>query len=164
MDTLYLLVKFVHVVAVVIWLGGRLALAVVTARLARADDAATLIAVRRQSQGFGHVVVGPAAGVTMRAGLGMVGRVGFGVATVWVVWGMIAIIASIVLGAVPIRRAGAALDDLAAANAGDPRFAAFQRRLTLLSLVPRQSGDLALGRLGHGLQTDGVITPSGGTS
>src|SRR5829696_9159213 len=35
MDTLYLLLKVVHIAAVIIWLGGLLALGVITARLAR---------------------------------------------------------------------------------------------------------------------------------
>ena len=135
MDTFYLLMKVVHIVVVITWLGGLLALGIVTARLARSGDVAGFAVLRRQSLFFGQSVVGPAASVTLLAGGAMVARAGFGFTTLWVLWGVVGIIASIVLGAFPIRRTGEAVDALATAAPGDPRLRALQSRLATLSAI-----------------------------
>ena len=135
MDTLYLPLKFVHIAAVVIWIGGLLALGVVTARLARGGDAAGFAALRRQSQFFGQSVVAPATVVTLLAGGAMVARVGFGFTTLWVLWGVVGIVVSLLLGAFPIRRTGEAVDTLASTTPHDPRLSALQSRLATLSAI-----------------------------
>jgi uncharacterized membrane protein len=132
MDALYLLLKFVHIAAVVVWIGGLLALAVITARLARAGEGDALAAMRRQNRFFGQAVVGPAGGVALLAGLAMVGQAGWGFGSLWVVWGLVGFVVSMLLGAVPIRRAGEAVDALAP---DDPRLAPLQSRLATLSAV-----------------------------
>lgn len=135
MDTLYLLLKFVHIAAVVVWIGGLLALGVVTARLARGGEGAALAAMRRQNRFFGQAIVGPAGVVTLLAGLVMVGRAGWGFNSLWVAWGLVGIVVSLLLGAFPIRRAGEAVDALADTAPDDPRLAGLQSRLATLSAI-----------------------------
>jgi uncharacterized membrane protein len=135
MDALYLTLKFVHVAAVIVWLGGLLALGVVTARMARGGDTAGFAALRRQSQFFGQSIVAPASLVTLLAGGVMVARAGFGFTSLWVVWGVVGIVASLLLGAFPIRRTGEAVDALASDVPDDPHLIGLQNRLAVLSAV-----------------------------
>lgn len=135
MFTWYNLFKFLHVVAVVVWIGGLVAVGVLTARLARAEDRAVFAAVARQSRFFGAAVLGPTAGVALLAGFAMIGVSGLGF-PLWVVWGIGAVVLSVALGATLIRRAGEALGErLAAAAPGDPGVRALQRRLATLNAV-----------------------------
>ena len=59
MDSLYLLLKFLHVAAVIIWVGGVFSLAVLNARIARLGDPAVQAAMGRQSEVFGRTISVP---------------------------------------------------------------------------------------------------------
>src|ERR671915_546170 len=98
MDTLYLLLKFVHVLAVAVWIGGVVALVILNARLARVGDAAVSAALGMQSEFFGRSVLGPAMVITLLAGLGMTGVARFPFSTPWIAWGIIGLVLSIAVG------------------------------------------------------------------
>lgn len=135
MDTVYTLFKFLHIVGAIVWIGGVVAVSIISARIAREQDGAVLAAVSRQSRFYGMAVVGPAAGVTLLAGIVMIAISGLGV-PLWVIWGFAAIIVSMALGATLIRRAGEELSNVAATAApGDPRQLALQQRLTTLNII-----------------------------
>jgi len=102
MYTAYTLSKFLHIVGAIIWIGGVTAVSVINARLAREQDYSTLAAMTRQSRFFGAAIVGPAAFITLIAGIVMVAVSGLG-APLWVIWGFAAIVLSIALGASFIR-------------------------------------------------------------
>jgi uncharacterized membrane protein len=130
----YTLLKFLHVAAAIVWLGGAGALAVLTARLAGEPDRAALAALLRHGAAYGRAVVGPAAIVTLVAGMAAAARAGVGFGTPWLAWGFVGIVGSLLLTALPIRRAAAELGRLAAgAGPGDPRLDATRRRLTALN-------------------------------
>lgn len=127
--------KFLHIVAIVVWIGGVVAVGVLNARFARREAASVLAAVARQSRFVGAFVIGPAALTALVAGIVMmyVSHVGF---TLWIVWGIVAMILSIALGATVLRRAGTQLSErVAAADSGDPHVALLERRLALWSAV-----------------------------
>lgn len=136
MDTLYLLLKFVHVTAVIVWVGGVVALAVLNARLGRAGDAAAIAALGQQSEGFGRTVIGPAMGIALIAGLWMAGQFHIPFTSLWIVWGLVGFVAFIGLGVIAMGRAGAELATLARSGSADAsRVAALRRRLSLLSAL-----------------------------
>jgi uncharacterized membrane protein len=135
MDTLYTPFKFLHILGAIVWIGGVIAVNIINVRVAREKEPSLLASLARQSSFFGAAVLGPAAGVTLLAGIVMIAVSGLGV-PLWVIWGLAAIVVSIGLGATLIRRAGGALSEAATvAKPGDQRVPALQRRLATLNLV-----------------------------
>ncbi|MDQ3695162.1 MAG: DUF2269 domain-containing protein [Chloroflexota bacterium] len=136
MNTVYLLLKFLHIAAAIVWIGGTFTLAVLNARVGRTGDAAAIAALGRQSEFFGRVAIGPAMAVILIAGLVMVaqGRISFG--SVWIIWGLAGVLVSGAISGAGIGRAAAALAELRS-NAGpdDPRVIALQGRLMTLNVI-----------------------------
>jgi len=134
MESLYLWLKFVHVAAVAVWVGGIFALTVLNARLARVGEPAAVAALGQQSEAFGRTVIGPAMGVVLIAGLWMAGQFGIPFNSLWIVWGLAGFVVFILLGVVALGRTGAELGALArAAGPDNPRVAALRQRISVLS-------------------------------
>jgi uncharacterized membrane protein len=136
MDTLYLLLKVLHIIAAIVWIGGVFTLAVINARASRSEDAAVMAALGRQSEFFGRVAIGPAMAVILVAGLVMVGqsRISFG--SLWIIWGLVGVIGSGAISGVGIGRTAAALAELrASASADDPRISTIRGRLVTLNVI-----------------------------
>jgi putative membrane protein len=134
MESLYLWLKFVHVAAVAVWVGGVFALTVLNARLARAGEPAAVAALGQQTEAFGRTVIGPAMAIVLIAGLWMAGQFGIPFTDLWIVWGLVGWVAFVVLGVVALGRTGAELGELArTAGAGDPRVAGLRQRIAVLS-------------------------------
>jgi hypothetical protein len=130
----YTLLKFVHVTAVIVWVGGVVALAILNARVGRRGDRTTLAVLAGESAFYGRAVVGPAIGVAVAAGLAMVAVAHLRVATLWISWGMVGVVGFLVIGAASSGRAGAELGRLAAAAPSDEsRVRVLQRRLAVLT-------------------------------
>jgi uncharacterized membrane protein len=131
----YNVFKFLHIIGAIVWIGGVITAAIINAMVARAEDRAVLAALARQSRLHGAIVLGPAAGLTLIAGIVMIAVSGLGV-PLWVIWGFAAIVISMALGATVIRRAGEELSQLAATAApGDQRVTTLQQRLLTLNIV-----------------------------
>jgi uncharacterized membrane protein len=136
MDILYLLLKFVHVAAVIVWVGGVVALTILNAQIGRLGDPVAQAAMGRQSEAFGRTVIGPAMAVTLVAGLWMAGQFGIPFTSLWIVWGLVGFIAFIALGVIATGRTGAELGTLAqTVGADDPRVATLRQRLGLLGAL-----------------------------
>jgi uncharacterized membrane protein len=125
----YDLFKFIHVAAVIVWVGGVVTIFVMNARLTRAAEPQAQAALAGQSRAFGQTVMGPSAGVTLVAGIitMLVGDISL--ATVWILWGLASVAASLLLGATVIRRTTERL----ASGSGDRR--PLQLRLARLNLA-----------------------------
>jgi len=106
---MYTTLKFVHVMASIVWIGSGVALLTVTAGMVRARDYAGVAALGRQSEKLGTRLFAPSAMVTLVAGVTMVivGNLSF--ASTWIVIGLVGVAASFVLGAVLGERAQARL-------------------------------------------------------
>jgi uncharacterized membrane protein SirB2 len=132
----YNTLKFIHVSAVVLWVGGLVALSILNARLGRAGDRQVLAATARETAFFGRVVIAPSIGVVLFAGIAMVAVGHVPPRSAWIVWGLLGIVAFVLVGAIFTGRAGAQLSQLAAAERSDAaRIAALQRRLSALTAL-----------------------------
>jgi UPF0716 family protein affecting phage T7 exclusion len=90
----------------------------------------------RLSDLYGRAVIAPAAALTLLTGLVRVEQIDVGYGTLWVVWGLAAVVLSIAIGATLIRATNAHLRRVAAdAAPGDPRWAALQRRAATLAAI-----------------------------
>ena len=115
----YGVLKFLHVFSVIAWIGGVVALTILTRRIARERNREILVAWLRQATSYGQMVAGPASGIVLLTGAAMVGMAKLGFGTLWVVWGFAAIVLHILLGAILIRKRTAELATLASAATGD---------------------------------------------
>jgi uncharacterized membrane protein len=123
--------KLVHVLSVVVWIGGVPALWTVAIRLGRAGNRAGLATVLPIVARYGQTMAGPSSLVVLVTGIVMiiVGRLG---SPLWVKWGMVGILLHFVLGATLIRRNWMEVGRLASASPpDDARLAAMVRRTSL---------------------------------
>lgn len=134
---MYDLFKFIHIVAVIVWIGAGITFLILNTRLAAARDHAGVTALASQSEWFGKRVFSVAAAVTLAAGIIMVldaDTLSFG--DTWISIGFVGIALSIVFGAVLSQRAGNELDAVIAAEGPESsRVAMLQRRLNLYGLI-----------------------------
>ena len=135
MSTLYSILKFLHVSAVIVWLGAMITLAVVFARLARERETGAMQLLARQSEFVGRALIGPAAGVTLLAGGALVWQMGIGMPA-WTWWRLIGFVVSVAIGAGVMQRAGRKLSTVAASPNPDAAVMnGLQRRLRTLGII-----------------------------
>jgi hypothetical protein len=135
MLTTYNTLKFLHVAAVIIWVGGGFALGILNARLSLTGDRAAIEVLSRQTLFYLRRVIGPAAALVLLAGIGMtvVGHIPPG--SFWIVWGYVGIAGFVVLGVILSGRAAAELARLApTATEADLRIVAVRKRLRILGM------------------------------
>ncbi len=126
----YSLLKFMHVLSVVIWIGGLTGLVIATWKIAREKDRRLLTTLLTQTNAYAQGVAGPAAGLVLLTGLVMVwlGHIGFH--TFWVWFGYAGVLVQAVVGGFVIRKRSMELLALASAPSGDDAaLAAASRRL-----------------------------------
>jgi uncharacterized membrane protein len=135
MTNAYLWLKFLHVAGVAVWFGGLAALITLNRRVSRSTDAVIVAAVANEAQFVGTRVIGPASGITLLAGVGMllVSDLGF---PVWVLWGVIVFFLFGTIGSTVIRATSADLQRLiASGNAQAGELTPLLRRMALLSTI-----------------------------
>ena len=115
----YNVLKFIHVLSVIAWVGGVACLAVLTWRVSRERNRTILAALLQQATTYGQMVPGPASGLVLLSGLGMVGMAGIGFTTFWVLLGYAGILLHGVIGAVFIRKRTMELARLASTDGAD---------------------------------------------
>jgi uncharacterized membrane protein len=131
----YLVLKLLHVLAVITWIGSVAALGMVTARLIRAGDRATLASLFPQTMAYGQRVVGPSSILVLLTGIGMViaGKLPWG--AFWISWGFAGILAHFIFGFTIMRKRSMAFAQLAAKPGNDAEFAAAGARLRIANLI-----------------------------
>jgi hypothetical protein len=115
----YGFLKFLHVVSVIVWVGGVAALSVVAWRMRNERDRQALTALVRQASAYGERVAGPASFIVLLTGPIMVGMAHIGFGTFWVLWGFAGLTAHFWIGATALRRRTSALLRLASGGSGD---------------------------------------------
>ena len=126
----YAVLKYIHVVSVVIWIGGLTGLVIATWKIAREKNRALLATLLNQTNAYAQGVAGPAAGFVLLTGLTMVwlGHIGFN--TFWVWFGYGGVLVQAVVGGFVIRKRSMELLALASTSSGDDAaLAAASRRL-----------------------------------
>jgi len=132
MDTVYLLLKFVHVAAIIVWVGGIFALSLLNAHAAGSGNAPAQAEMGRLSEYFGRVAIGPAMIVAVLAGIATAWRIGFPFSSLWIVWGLI----GFVLSGALIGFIGRTARDFSALSAGAGQLV---NACTLLLCAPASS-------------------------
>jgi uncharacterized membrane protein len=127
---LYNLLKFLHIVGVIAWIGATVTIGVLNARFARHEERAARLAMVRQTPAAAAFIMMPGGVLALVAGIGMTITARTGM-PLWIDWGVLALVVSAVLGATVLRRTGEALAARIAAGVNDTR--ALERRLALWS-------------------------------
>jgi uncharacterized membrane protein len=119
MLSLYFILKFIHVAAVIAWIGAILSLNITAIRAARSDNPAVLKELLGSITFTGQRVIGPGSGIALLAGIWMVINAKIGFMTPWVLWGMAGFLFHFVIGATVLRKNGMELGRIAAMPAVD---------------------------------------------
>jgi len=136
MLTLFSALKFLHIVAAIVWVGGVITLTLLNLRLASMRDGAAMAGLSSVGAFFGQMVFGPAAAITLIAGIATAVSAGFQMRSLWIIWGFLAILISIGLGATLIRGTIQRLGALAVTpNSDGAQIAVLQGRLRLLNAL-----------------------------
>ena len=132
----YGVLKVLHVLSVVVWVGGVAALSLVAWRLRNERNREALTALVRQASWFGERVAGPASFVVLLTGPMMVGMAHIGFGTFWVLWGIAGLTAHFWIGATALRTRTKTLLQLASTSSGDEAaLLAAARRLWSAQLI-----------------------------
>jgi uncharacterized membrane protein len=107
------LFKLLHVLAVIVWVGGVLTVNVLQVLVGGGRDRAARGSLLRLGDLYGRAVIAPAAALTLVTGIVRVEQIDVGYGTFWVVWGLAAVVGSLVLGATMIRATNVELGRLA---------------------------------------------------
>jgi uncharacterized membrane protein len=115
----YGVLKFLHVLSVIVWVGGVTSVALLTWRIAREHNRAVLVAVLRQAMAYVQWVVGPASGIVLLSGLTMVWLANLGFTTTWVWFGYGGVVVQAVVGGFLLRKRVTDLSRIVAQPTGD---------------------------------------------
>jgi uncharacterized membrane protein len=130
----YALLKLLHVLSVIAWLGGALNMNLLTWRITRAGDRTALAALQRHAAVIGPAVLGPASLLTLLTGIGMIVAGRLDPEALWIQWGFAGIVVHFLFGPLLLRRAGIRLGQ-AVATGDDVRVRAAQRRVGRLNVI-----------------------------
>jgi len=119
MFNVYNVLKFLHVVSVIVWVGGVAALSVLGWLLRGERNRETLKVVLPELTMYGQRIIGPASVIVLLTGLAMVGMAKIGFGTFWVLWGFGGVVLHIFMGALVIRKRTMTVGQLASASTGD---------------------------------------------
>jgi uncharacterized membrane protein len=133
---MYNLLKFIHVTSIAVWFGGLVTMLLLNRLFTSAGDHATVQAIGRQGARFSTRLFLPAVLTTLITGIGMVQINDLGFGTTWIMWGIIGLVASMVIGGAltggTARKLGARI---AAGDIDPPTIAAMQRRMLMFAIL-----------------------------
>src|SRR5687767_9084626 len=97
---MYNILKFVHIVSIIVWIGGLTMLFLLNRRVAKLGKPELARALGEQGGPLSMMLFMPAVVITLITGIGMVqvGRLGF--SQTWILWGIIGTVVSFVVGGV----------------------------------------------------------------
>jgi uncharacterized membrane protein len=115
----YGFLKFLHLLSVIVWVGGVAALSIIAWRLKSERNREVLAALVGQASLYGQRVAGPASFIVLLTGPMMVGMAHIGFGTFWVLWGFAGLTAHFWIGATALRTRTKTLLQLASGSSGD---------------------------------------------
>ncbi len=133
----YEVLKFLHVAAVIAWVGAPVFLTVLQARLRGAGDRATLMGIGRQMETLGKAYFSPLAATTLVTGILMVATTdGLSFTDPWIVIGFVGIAATMGIGLGVITPTGKKLAEASQATPPDgTAIASLSQRITTLTII-----------------------------
>jgi uncharacterized membrane protein len=137
MDTTYAWLKFIHVLAIAVWMGGFASLLILNRIASRHPGPDGVASFMRALEGIGPRLLGPGAGLALLSGVAMmiVGHTGM---PLWITWGLVAMALFIAIGVGLLRPILGKLQQSAKSGAaeGDPApLLGKQRTLMLINLL-----------------------------
>ena len=118
--SLYELLKFVHISAAVVWVGGSVALAVMSARVQKNADEQHMIGFARDAEFVGNRIFFPVSMLLLAAGIWMVLEGDWGFDHLWIIWGLAMYAFSAIIGGAVVGKAARNLgEDMAARGVND---------------------------------------------
>jgi uncharacterized membrane protein len=115
----YNLLKFVHVLSVIVWIGGITTLSVLVWRLRNERNREVVSIVLNQASFYAQRFVGSTSGLVLLTGLAMVGVAKIPFSTLWVMWGLGGVLVHFVFGAMILRKRMMALGQLYGSSTAD---------------------------------------------
>ncbi len=97
---MYRVLLFGHVLAVILWVGPGFLFQIFTERAAATDDTGTLRTVVREGERLGKTLFGPASMIVLVTGLWLVLEGNWGFDRMFVVGGLVGVVASMAIGGV----------------------------------------------------------------
>ena len=101
---LFPILKYIHIIAACLWIGGNAATTLWLARISRETDSNAIRAWLSPLGSVGRYISGPSAAVSLLSGGAIVGLYHIGEGALWVTWGLAGILLSWLLGAFVIGR------------------------------------------------------------
>jgi uncharacterized membrane protein len=123
----YAALKLLHVVAVIVWVGGALTASLLTWRVAKAGDRQTLARLLDHTGRLDRGLIGPASLLTLITGIAMVATSRLDWGALWIQWGFGGVVVHFLFGPLLLRRAGIGLQQAAADQDGSRLIAARSR-------------------------------------
>lgn len=134
--TRYELLKTVHVLFAVIWVGGAATTQILATRLSRANEPDRMAAFAKDIEFVGTRVYMPASIVVLGAGIWMVATSGWNFTDLWIILGLIGIAFSATVGAAFLGPESGRVGRLIEARGpGDTEVVARMRRIFVVSRV-----------------------------
>jgi uncharacterized membrane protein len=130
----YAILKLLHIVAVIGWVGGALTANRLTWRVAKAGDRPTLVTLLGHMTLLGRGLVGPASLLTLITGIAMVVTARLDWNALWIQWGFAGVVVHFLFGPILLRRAGIELLQ-AAADPNESRLVAARNRVGRLNTI-----------------------------
>ena len=90
--------KTVHVLFVVIWVGGGMAITILGLRAERSSDNAEVTTIARQAAFLGERVFAPSGIIVVATGIGMVSNASLGYDQFWIGFGLLGFLSTFVIG------------------------------------------------------------------
>jgi uncharacterized membrane protein len=131
--TLYTLFKYIHIVSAIVWIGSVITLSILNFRIVRSSNPQAVQALSKESNFYGRAIVGPAAALTLIAGIITATQMGVSFNSLWIVWGFVAIFFSLILGTTFTRITTNRLSHLTTTRANFQQVHSVQSRLAFLN-------------------------------
>ena len=130
---MYELLKTIHVLAAIAWVGGVIMGQVQGARLARSQDPQRFLAYAQEQSWLGKNFYAPVSVVVLLAGIGMVAESGWAFTDLWIIIGIVLFAATVILGMLFLSPLGEKI--VAGLTSGEGPTAALEADVTRIKLL-----------------------------
>src|SRR5688500_2349589 len=133
---MYTVLKFLHVLSVIAWIGGVFTLLLLNRLFAKAGEPSAMRTLGQQGGALSMRVFMPSMLTALITGIGLVQVGNLSFHSLWIVWGMAAVVVAFLLGGVIAGGTARKLGKQLAAGEIDPaRAAVVQRRLVWFAML-----------------------------